>query len=251
MTKWILPIALIGACGGGQKAAEEPVAERKSTRVPIAQDEDEADEHEDVEVEGLLGRLDQSEIQPVVEKSWDEVQRCYSSAAGKLRYVGGQVELRFRVNRDGTVKHVHVAKGVLGAWPVEKCVLGIARAMSFPRPRGGEAVFTFPIEFPARGRAVAMEDVQVRGEVEPHLEELSECREIAPDDDQPAGPLPDRIDVTLYVGRGGTVTSAGFSSEGEAPIPFGWADCAYDQVVTWKLTDPRGTIWKATASVRP
>jgi TonB family protein len=246
----VLAFAVAGGCGGGnKKAAEEPVAERPPTRVPISDgDEEDDEEHEDVEVEGLLGRLDQNDIQPVVEKSWDAVQRCYSSAAGKLRYVGGQVELKFRVNRDGTVKHVHVARGVLGAWPVEKCVLELARAMVFPKPRGGEAVFTFPIEFPARGRAIAMEDVRVRGEVEPHLEELAECREI--EEDEPA-PRPDRIDLTLYVGRGGVVTSAGFSADGEAPIPIGWADCVYEQVVTWKLTDPRGSVWKATTSVRP
>jgi TonB family protein len=251
---WIV-LGVAVACGGGnKKAAEEPVNERPPTRTPIAsQDGDEEDEEpDDVGVEGLLGRLDRGEIQPVIEASWDAVQRCYTSSVKKLRYIGGVVELRFRVNRDGTVKHVHVARGVLGAWPVEKCVLDLARAMTFPKPRGGEAVFSFPIEFPARGRAVAMEEERVRGELEPQLAALSKCHEPGgAESEEPVGNLPDRIDVTLYVGRGGVVTSAGFSTDGEAPIPDAWADCAHDEMVSWKLTDPRGMIWKATASVTP
>jgi TonB family protein len=241
----VLFAAACGGGGGGKQAAAEPTDERPPTRVPIDDGEDDGgeDEPDDVQVEGLLGRLDAGQIQPVIEASWDQVQTCYSDGIGKkLRYVGGLVELKFRVNRDGTVKHVRVARGVLGHWGIEKCVLELARAMTFPKPKGGEAEFSFPIEFPPRGRAQAMDENRVSGEVAPKLAELAKCS------DESEGPMPRRIDVTLYVGPGGAVTSAGFSSADEAPIPDAWGDCAFAAATSWKLTDPRGSVWKATAT---
>ena len=240
-----VPVVL-AACGGGQKQAAEPEPERPPTRVPIQAEDDEDDSGaDDVQVEGLKGHLDRADVQPVIEGSWDRVQACYSGGIGKLRYVGGQVELKFRVARDGAVKHVLVARGTLGAWAVEKCVLEIARQMHFPRPKGGEAEFSFPIDFPARGRAIAMDDGRAQSELPPKLAKLVKCNEDAAEAEEP---MPGRIDVTLYVGPGGKVTSAGFAADGNEPIPDAWGDCASAEATTWKLTDPRGSVWKATAT---
>jgi len=240
----ILAVA-VAACGGGggKKQVAEPVAERPPTRVPIQQEEEEEDSGADeVQVEGLKGRIDRTDIQPVIEGSWPRVQECYTGGIGKLRYVGGQVELKFRIARDGSVKRVQIARGTLGSWTVEKCVLELARAMSFPRPKGGEAEFSFPIDFPSRGRAIAMDERRVESELPPKLAQLSKCH------DASDGPMPGQIDVTLYVGPGGTVTSAGFAADGNQPIPEAWADCAEAMATAWKLTDPRGSVWKATAT---
>jgi hypothetical protein len=233
-------LATLVACGGGAKHAEEPKPEPERTRVPLASEDDE--EPDDVQVEGLMGHIDRSDIQPVIERSWDRVQNCYTGGIGKKRYVGGLMELKFRVARDGTVKHVHVARGTLGSWPVEKCILELARAMSFPKPKGGEAEFSFPIDFPSRGRTIAMDDARATTELPPKLVNLSKCSEDAEE------PIPGRIDVTLYIGPGGKVTSAGFATDGADDIPDAWGDCAHAEATTWKLTDPRGTVWKATAT---
>ncbi len=249
MVRWghvsILLGILVACGGGGQKRAEEPQGERLRTRVPIEPDDGDDSGADDVQVEGLMGHIDRHDIQPVIERSWDRVQSCYSGGIGKKRYVGGLVELKFRVARDGTVKRVHVARGTLGSWPVEKCVLELARAMSFPKPKGGEAEFSFPIDFPSRGRTIAMDDARVSTELPPKLAKLTKCSEDAADAEQP---VPGRIDVTLYVGPGGAVTSAGFATEDSEDIPDAWADCAHAEATTWKLTDPRGTVWKATAT---
>ncbi len=240
----ILLLTLVACGGGGQKHVEEPKPERPPTRVPIEAEEDEDDSGgaDEVQVEGLMGHIDRADIQPVIERSWDEVQSCYSGGIGKKRYVGGLVELKFRIARDGSVKRVHVARGTLGAWPVEKCVLELARAMSFPKPKGGEAEFSFPIDFPSRGRAIAMDDARASTELPPKLAKLTKCNQDA------EGPVPRKIDVTLYVGPGGAVTSAGFATDGSDDIPEAWADCAHAEATTWKLTDPRGMVWKATAT---
>lgn len=239
-------LAWAPACGGGApKHAAAPAPEARSSRTPIEEPEDDDGGNDDVQVEGLMGHIDRVDIQPVIERSWDRVQSCYSGGIGKLRYVGGQMELKFRVARDGSVKHVHVARGTLGAWPVEKCVLEIARAMSFPKPKGGEAEFSFPIDFPSRGRTIAMDEGRASSELPPKLATLTKCNE---DVDGATEPLPGRIDVTLYIGPGGKVTSAGFATEDQNDIPDAWADCAHAEATTWKLTDPRGSVWKATAT---
>jgi hypothetical protein len=238
-------LVLVAACSGAPKHTAAPVAEKAPTRVPIEpleDDDDGGNASEDVQVQGLMGHLDRADVQPVIERSWDRVQACYSGGIGKLRYVGGQVELKFRIARDGSVKHVHVARGALGSWPVEKCVLELARAMSFPHPKGGEAEFSFPIDFPSRGHAIAMDDRVAGSELPPKLAKLGKCAQDAED------PLPGRIDVTIYVGPGGKVTSAGFATEAAEDIPETWADCAHAEATTWKLTDPRGTVLKATAT---
>lgn len=245
----ILPIAslfLAVACGGGApKHAAEPAPAPVSTRTPVDEPDDDGDS--DVQVEGLMGHIDRVDIQPVIERSWDQVQACYSGVIGKMRYIGGQMELKFRIARDGTVKRVHVARGTLGSWPVEKCVLELARAMTFPKPKGGEAEFSFPIDFPSRGRTIAMDDGRAQTELPPKLAKLAKCTHDAQDADDGQA-VPGRIDVTLYIGPGGTVTSAGFATEETDDIPEAWADCAHAEATTWKLTDPRGSVWKATAT---
>jgi hypothetical protein len=50
--------------------------------------------------------------------------------------------------------------------------------------------------------------------------------------------------VTLYVGPGGKVTSAGFDSDADDGISESWGDCAAKKVLGWKLPDPRGKVLK-------
>jgi TonB family protein len=168
-----------------------------------------------------------------------DLEACYADNVGKLRFISGTVQLKFRVATDGTVKRVQVAEGTLGAWPMEKCLLGIARRMSFSRPKGGEAEFSFPIEFPGRGRVVAMDEALVEAELVPKLAELAACPEEA------QVPAPREVMITVYVGPGGAVKSAGFGTPSDRPYEDAWADCAYAKALAWKLPDPRGKIWKA------
>jgi hypothetical protein len=241
-----LGLGFASGCGGStaRTPIAEPRAEAEPTREPVeTPDEDGGgdDGGDGMIVEGTRGHLDPADIQPVVERSWDEVQACYEGGVGKLRYIGGQLELKFRVNKDGSVKHVHVASGTLGAWPVEKCILAVAMAFRFPRPRGGEAVFSFPIDFPARGRTVAMEPGRAASDLGPKLDKLASCVAEADGDVPP-------LALTVYVGPGGAVTMAGFAADGDAPIPEPFADCAAALVMSWKLSDPRGTVAKATVN---
>jgi len=195
-----------------------------------------------MKVEGLLGQLQPSEIQPVIEMRWRDIEECYRDNIGKNRFVGGHVELKFRVFKDGKVKTVFIADGDLGSWPVERCVLAIANAISFPppTPRGHEAEFGFPIDFPGRGSVNILAESGSDGELQPKFPLLAKCE----------GKAPAKVRVTSYTGPGGQVKSAGFVSP-EGPLDEAWAECAYEKALSWKLTDPRGKVVKASSWYAP
>lgn len=229
------------ACGGTARPTETaPPARDPANEPPAAGAEAEVgDDGDGMEVEGLLGTLDTSDIDPVLERNMGAFERCYQDGIGKTWFIGGRVELKFRVARDGSVKQVQIAEGDLGAWPIEKCILGVARAMTFARPKGGEAEFRFPIEFAPRGRVEPMAEALVETELAPRLAELAKCA------DEAKVPAPHEVGLTVYVGPGGVVKSAGFATRAETPFEDAWADCAAAKASTWKFPDPRGKIWKA------
>ncbi len=233
-------LLMIAACGGSPKQAETTPEHVEPDRGdPLSEDDDPSEYDDGVQISGQRGVLEPGDIEPVIKKHSAELSGCFAENTRKLPYVGGQVELKFRVNSDGTVKRVQASSGDLGAWPVEKCLLGVSREMSFPRPRGnGEAEFSFPIEFPARSTPTA--DTNGLGaELGKKIAELAAC-------DEAAGGAPGSVTVIVYVGVKGAVKSAGFTTTEDAPFPDEWADCAMAKALEWKLTDPRGKVVKAS-----
>jgi hypothetical protein len=233
---FLIPLLLAAGCpGGGKKTVTSPTSQ------PVADEPDagEEDPGDGVAVEGLLGTLSQSQIEPVLDKESARLAACYADNVGGLKYVSGQIQLKFRVAADGSVKRVQLAEGDLGSWAIEKCLLKIARTMTFPKPRGGEAEFSFPIEFPAARSVEVLPPEEAGAELEPVLGQLDDCVE--------SGMQPSAVRVTVYVGPGGKVTSAGFATAAEEPFTDEWADCAQRSAMRWKLTDPRGRIVRLTS----
>ena len=246
-----LTLAALGGCGGGDKpAAERPEAgddmdeDRGSYRRSQAPDIGEDDSDDGLAVEGLRGRLDNYDIQEGVQPHAGALDACFSSyrKAGKRRYLGGRIELAYVVAKDGSVDSVHTLKSDLGAWPVERCLLEVAREMSFARPKGGAAAeFTLPLEFTAQRAPVTLEGdegsaaLAVAGE--DALQALADCAE--------QGEVPERTAVTLYAGLRGAVQSVGFATP-EGPADATWLDCAEQAVMGWTVADPKGKITRMT-----
>jgi len=185
---------------------------------------------QDFRVDGTLGRLDEAAVQKAVADAGGAIESCFRDHAGTLRYVGGRVIVAARVARDGHVSHAQVVEGDLGAWPVEKCLVELARKLSFGKPQGGEAEVRIPLEFSAQGNAVAMDG----DELAKTMRSLRGC-----------GGAPKEAMVTAYVGAGGRVTSIGFAAEGK--LGAGWCECAAARAKGWQLADPRGTAAKISA----
>lgn len=244
----ILAFFVLPGCGGSspKKVAEpEPEDDRISTLRGTAPEIDEEPD-DGLAVQGLRGRLSTQDIQQGFEPRSGELTDCFTRAVGKRRYLGGAVEFKFVVSREGTVKTVQLQSSDLGAWPMEQCMLRVAASMTFPKPKGNaEADFTVPLSFSARQGTAYWDEARTEGEVQKKiLPELGKCAREAKTAD------PDNVVVTLYVGTRGKILSAGFASPG-APLAEAWATCAAAKLTAASVTDPRGQITKATFRYNP
>lgn len=230
----------LAACSSTTPPSAPPPRPAPEPEEPAEPEED--DDDDGVAIDGLKGTLEAADIQPVIEAAWNDVWACYQDHGGKKqRYLGGKLELAFRVARDGSVLRV-AANGAsdLGAWPVEKCVLGVAAQLRFPKPKGGEAEFSFPIEFTGRGKVSPMDEGWATTSLGKQLAQLDTCGT--------AGTT-GAVRITFYVAPGGKIAEAGFAVDGDQPLLSEFAECAYERALKWKVKDPRGSILKGTVTV--
>lgn len=233
-------------CGGKSEGAKKPAVEddgegtggRRGQAPDIGEDEPD----DGLQVEGLRGRIETYDIQQGVEPHAQAIDDCFTQHRGKRRWLGGQVELAFLVGAEGAVQTVHMSHGNLGAWPVERCLLELARGMTFVKPKGGPtAEFTLPLNFSSRTPPDDWDEARSSAEVTTQEASLAECSQ--------AGAAPASATITLYVGTRGQVQSAGFASS--APIDEAWATCAEQKILAWTLSDPRGRIVRLTFPFPP
>jgi hypothetical protein len=233
---------VVAACGGAEKTktVEEPVEDTGGGGAARPDEEEEPDDG--LEVESTRGKMAPEDVEAGIAPHAQALQDCYLSRVGKQKWLGGKVELKWQIARDGTLTSAQIVSADLGHWGVEKCMLGLARAMSFAKPKGGDADFTVPLELSARGNAEWWDEEKASAVVAKRVAELATCAEDG---------LPDPTDVTVtvYVGTRGKVQSAGFSSP--ALIDDAWADCAHKIVMGWTLTDPKGRVAKLAFVHRP
>jgi hypothetical protein len=197
----------------------------------------ELDDNVQISGSGVLGSLDDDQASAPLQMHWNEIVRCKEGARPKPpSYVGGRVALQFRIDRQGGVRKVALTENTLGNWTIEKCILAIARGLHFSRPKGGEAEFTYPIEFQGRGQMTEWGAAQVEVPFQKKRKELSECNS--------AHFKKPQVTLTFYLGPGGRVTSAGFASSEE--VSESYAECLLDKVSELKFPDPRGTLVRAT-----
>jgi TonB family protein len=231
---------VLAACGGSERApAQEPVAPRH-----VVDDEEEPDDG--LELEHARGHMEPADVEAGMSPHAGELEQCYASQiTKKTRWLGGTVELKWQIQRDGTLTSVQVASGDLGSWTVEKCLLEVARSMTFKPPKGGDADFSVPLEFTARGASQWWDEDKATTAVGIHLDELATCAEEAATED------PGDVTVVLYVGTRGKVQSVGFATSALVPFSDAWADCAVAKAMAWVLPDPRGAVAKLAVRYRP
>ena len=238
--KYLLPIALV-ACGGStpKPPPPAPVNPPPARRVPIEEPEGEDD---GVQVVASHGHMDPAVVDAGIAPHKSDLEDCFTSRAGNRRWLGGKVTLRWDVTKDGTVTRVMLSESDLGAWPIEKCLLEIARTATFGKPIGGKADFTIPLEFAPRGPFINWDSEQTKKAIGAQLTKLAACAK---------GKVraPSGVTITMYVGPRGTPQSVGFSSP-KTVIDDLWADCAEKAALAWRLTDPKGIIAKLAIKYR-
>ncbi|MBI5480839.1 MAG: AgmX/PglI C-terminal domain-containing protein [Deltaproteobacteria bacterium] len=229
-------LAGLTGCGGSPPPKTQAPQERVIDAPPSRTTDTDGTPDDGMKVggDGILGSLDEEVVGRTLQPKLEEFSGCFNKHK-RLQYVGGTITLRYRVARDGSVKRLGYLSD-LGSWQVERCVLDIARAVGFPRPKGGEAEFEYPAAFRPKQRHQVWDSDRISADIHKHERQLKAC----------AG-APKSYALTFYIGAGGKTTSVGFSS----PEPWGngmdaFAECVVEKARGWHFTDPLGEITKAT-----
>ncbi len=259
--KLALAIAITMGCGSSPKQVAPPteISPAKPTRVQI---EDDSEPTEGVTFVNQKGRMDEAVIEAGLQPHTAALTDCYMTRVGKRRWLGGSVQIHWDINAEGEVTAVKLTESDLGAWPIEKCLLEVARAATFGKPAGGDADFMVPLTFSAKGAAQPWDETAGLRAVGGQLIKLDACLDPKkkPADKKPVdkkkpkvarikAPPPEDVTITVYVGPGGAAQSVGFASE-KSVLDDDWADCAEKAAMAWRLPDPRGQVAKLAVKYR-
>jgi hypothetical protein len=144
------------------------------------------------------------------------------------------------------VTSVKLSESDLGNLDIEKCLLGAAREAVFEKPQGGNADFTVPLDFSAKGNAQIWDEDKSLRAIGGQLAKLDAC----PDKKAKKHDKPVNVTITIYVGPHGKAQSIGFSSP-NTEISDDWMECAAKAAASWRLPDPRGQIAKLAIRYKP
>ncbi|MCA9582859.1 MAG: AgmX/PglI C-terminal domain-containing protein [Myxococcales bacterium] len=195
----VVGFALLGACGGTEGPKDNGLV---TERWGDAEEKRPADDG--LAVTGLMGTLDADEIRAGLDPRMGKFQRCFIRGYDDVDVLGGQIDMTFHVNLDGTVAWVFPIRSNVGHRGVEKCIVDVAKGARFPEPRGGEAEFSWPL---------AMDPPEdVRPAVPWNEDALGDARTEYDAAVRACGRLRADVQVTLYIAPGGQVLQAGAST---------------------------------------
>jgi hypothetical protein len=222
-----ITIICIG-CGG---------ASEKSSNVISVEDYETSTfsvEAQESSVEGLLGNVTDEESQRVFNNHMRKLLKCYEDAVFDLEEIEGEILFELEVASDGSVNHAFVSQSNVGSIETESCMLKYVRGFRFDRAPGGVAILSYPLELvppydhPA---PIAWPADKLDPVVAEHREEISGCL------GGQSGAT-----VTLYIGQGGVVLSAGASAD--AVDVYEGAACVARAARGWAFDDPGGKLVK-------
>lgn len=228
----VLALAAVGAgCGGGEATTEEA----QPTSTSGSETHREADDG--AQITGLMGTIPRDQVENTLNPRMMRFQRCLGNS--ELDYLAGDIRLSFRIHTDGTVAWVFPAATTFGDRQTEQCILDVARQTRFPRPRGGEAEFSWGFGFDAS------EDVRppLNWSADALGERMDDVASIARECNARGG-----FEITAYIQPGGTVVAAGGSAPDAASEQA--LDCLLERVRAWEMPDPGSYPAKITFAVQ-
>jgi hypothetical protein len=210
--------ATVAAAGCGPKKAATPAKPEGAAGDdydPLARHDDGADDG--LGIAGTFeGDLSPDEVQEVMRGAALKVNDCFAAGKTRNRFEYGAVSLRIIVARDGAVRESVVEDSSLGDRETERCLTGLAGALRFPKPRGGEVQMVLPLSFMPAG---------ARGGVVERDASLAEAAAVRTAVEKAcAAPGGTGYALTVYVGADGKALAAGFASSDVVDGVF--ADCA-------------------------
>lgn len=168
-------------------------------------------------VESEIGALDEFKVKQSFERAASKLSACFNRGTERLPYLSGEVRFVIRIKKDGAARFAFVKDSNLGDRETEECMLGIFKAISWPKPKGGEGLaensFTFEPGADERPPVVWSEE-QLGAPFRKARGALARCR-------AGAGVKPGALKATMYVSTDGKPSAVGVSSadeKGEAAI---------------------------------
>lgn len=230
----IMVVGLAG-CGGGGETSAAPAAREERTGGAEAAPR----QREEPQITGLMGTIPRDEVEGTLNPRVPRFMRCFEQRMGHVEVLAGSIRMAFRIRTDGTVAWVYPASSDIGDRQAEQCVLDLARSLRFPRPRGGEAEFTWGFGFDGpddvRPPLNWAEDALGR--------RLADVASLARQCNARGA-----YRVTAYIEPGGRVLAAGGSvpsADAEAGL-----DCILERVRALEMPDPGSYVAKITFAVQ-
>ena len=219
---------LILGCGGAKKEEPEVVSveDYESSTFTV--------EAKDPSVQGLLGTVTDDEIQRVFNDSMRSLLKCYEDAVFELEEIEGNLRFGLEVASDGSVNHAFISESNLGSLETEGCMLQRIRRFHFQRQPGGVAILSYPLELipPYDHPPPKVWSREQLGSVlDEHRGEIANCLRGG------SGAV-----VTLYIGQGGVVLSAGAAAADMGA--FDGAVCVARAARGWTFSDPGDDLIK-------
>ena len=232
LVKFGLALGLVLAIGCGSESEVETTETTEDT----TGSEETVRRDDGVQIQGLMGTIDADEVRMTIEPKLTRFMRCFSRRYNDIEILGGHIHMNFRVDVEGNVLWVFPNESTIGDRETERCLVETAAAIRFPRPRGGEAEFGYPLDLdpPEDVRPpVAWGESSISDVLEANRGSLRECGS--------------GYSVTMYIGPGGEVMAAGAAADERTGAEN--LDCVTDAVSQWEMPDPGSYPAKVSFSI--
>lgn len=245
LKRWlIVVVTCVAACSSPKPKPKAAPTNSESKHKMVNPLDDSDDIQDGLQVEGVLGSLEQSAIQAGLDPKLTTVNACFTQHLRLAPYLGGKATLTFRVATNGTIKKLNFTDSDLGSSAIERCILQTLGQVTFERPKGGEAEFTYPLIFNGRVQAQVWDPGMIRDEIEQHMDELIEAK--GENGEVTVMDVPNNLTVTFYVDHRGKVVSAGMIAED--PVEEFFAEQLTQNLKKIKFVEPQGGYAKVTFS---
>jgi TonB family protein len=94
-----------------------------------------------------VGSLSNAEIQKAINDNIKAFDACYTLGADKQGKLEGTVTVKATVGPLGNVKAAELVKSTIKNTKVNDCVVDAFKKVTFPHPKGGVAIITYPMTF--------------------------------------------------------------------------------------------------------
>lgn len=87
-----------------------------------------------------LGSIDQAKVEQTFSSLLNgKLETCHKQGRDRIEFLTGDVKVFLRVDTTGHVRYGYFEDSTLGDRETEKCILGVLKDASWPKPDGGEA----------------------------------------------------------------------------------------------------------------